>query len=395
MRSVTSIQLIVLDTSGSRRLESSGALPVVDVEDGISAEPQVLADAMRHHLGFTGTILRVLDRHLIEVELTGPADGLPHGPFDWQPAAADSGPRLWWQRPGWMDRLSGALDAALADRGIRLTGPPDQMRHTSVTGMFRLPTDRGPLWLKTGPLLFTHEPSVISWVASTRVAAVPEVIAEGPGWWVARAFPEPHPEPVGDPLRIMADVQLASVDQTTELIERGCPDLPLGRLVDDVADLAAQRELVTAEESARLRAVLPALKRLCAEVDALGFPSTLVHADLHPENVMWTRDGWLLFDWTDSCVTHPFVELAMPLSYDSPAIARVRAQRYAAAWRRLMPTAAVERTLRAAPAIGAAHLAVSYRRMLESIHHRDGDLPSSDDMVPWFKHWVHSLGAAL
>ncbi|WP_327303584.1 aminoglycoside phosphotransferase family protein [Streptomyces sp. NBC_01298] len=391
---MTSIQLIVLDATGSRRLEFSSGLPIVEVKDGVSAAPEVLAEAMGQELGITGTILRVLGRNLLEVQLTG-SDRVDKATLDWRPVADDPGHRLWWQRPGWMELLSGPLDSALADRGIRRTGPPVQVRYTSVTGLFQLPTNQGTLWLKTGPLLFAHEPAVISWVADTGVAAVPEVVVQGPGWWVARTFLEPLSTPVGDPLRSMAKVQLASVDRTAELIQRGCPDLPLERLPDDVADLAARRNLLTADESARLRAVLPALRSLCAQVGALGFPPALVHADLHPQNVQWTRDGWLLFDWTDSCVTHPFVELAMPLSYDTPAVRRTRAAAYAADWRRIMPADAVASALRAAPVIGAAHLAVSYRRILESIQHRPGDLPSSDDMVPWFKDWVHTLARSL
>jgi len=37
-------------------------------------------------------------------------------------------------------------------------------------------------------------------------------------------------------------------------------------------------------------------------------PSTLVHGDLHADNIARTGRGYVLFDWTDACVGHPFVD---------------------------------------------------------------------------------------
>lgn len=46
---------------------------------------------------------------------------------------------------------------------------------------------------------------------------------------------------------------------------------------------------------------------LCSELAAGGVPETLDHADLHGLNVYRCRGSWLILDWGDSCVSHPFL----------------------------------------------------------------------------------------
>jgi aminoglycoside phosphotransferase (APT) family kinase protein len=58
---------------------------------------------------------------------------------------------------------------------------------------------------------------------------------------------------------------------------------------------------------------VPRVAELCEELAALGIPDTIQHDDLHDGQVC-VRDGrHLVLDWGDSCVTHPFLSLAVPL----------------------------------------------------------------------------------
>ncbi|MFE0154539.1 aminoglycoside phosphotransferase family protein [Nonomuraea sp. NPDC059007] len=392
-----SIELAILDAGGTGLLELDGARPSIAVEKGIGAGPREITEAMRRQLGITGMILRVAGPNTVEVEYTGTDGRPPSGSLTWRRADPEQAgaPRMWWQRPGAVNEALAAVDAALAARGIERIGPPAQMRNISVTSLLRVPTDRGPLWLKMAPPLFAHEAGVIDWIAGTGTVAVPRVVARGARWWLAEAFPEERTPASGDPLLAMATVQQASVDRTGELIARGCPDRPLRRLAGDVADLAARRDLVTAEERRRLMGVLPRFAGIVADVDALGFPQVVVHADLHPGNVLWTGETWFLFDWTDSCVTHPMVELAMPLSYDTSACSARRAARYADRWRGWVPDQAIATALQAAPAVGAGHLAVSYGHILRAVGHHDGSTQTSRDLLPWFRRWIDALCVAV
>ena len=65
----------------------------------------------------------------------------------------------------------------------------------------------------------------------------------------------------------------------------------------------------TADETIELRRLEPALEQLCRRLDALGPPATLVHGDLHMLNVARLNGELVYFDWTDACISHPFLDL--------------------------------------------------------------------------------------
>jgi Ser/Thr protein kinase RdoA (MazF antagonist) len=73
---------------------------------------------------------------------------------------------------------------------------------------------------------------------------------------------------------------------------------------------------LTGIETRQLRGLAPRLRAMCAELAAYQIPQTLVHGDLHGDNVA-ARDGHtLVFDWTDACLSHPFFDLMTTLFAD-------------------------------------------------------------------------------
>jgi Ser/Thr protein kinase RdoA (MazF antagonist) len=70
---------------------------------------------------------------------------------------------------------------------------------------------------------------------------------------------------------------------------------------------------LTAHEHDRVRALLPTFAERCGKLAAHGIPETIQHDDLHDGNV-FVRDGrYLVFDWGDSCVSHPFHSLVVTM----------------------------------------------------------------------------------
>lgn len=64
----------------------------------------------------------------------------------------------------------------------------------------------------------------------------------------------------------------------------------------------------------RFRAATPLVAALAERVAASGLPATVQHDDLHDGQVFVGPDGTTrLLDWGDTCVTHPFLVLAVPL----------------------------------------------------------------------------------
>ena len=67
------------------------------------------------------------------------------------------------------------------------------------------------------------------------------------------------------------------------------------------------------DDEERLRAKVPRVGRRAEELAAFGIPETIQHDDFHDGQV-FVKDGrYLLLDWGDACVSHPFFTLAVTL----------------------------------------------------------------------------------
>ena len=69
-----------------------------------------------------------------------------------------------------------------------------------------------------------------------------------------------------------------------------------------------------ADEAERASArACPESRDLCDELAGFGLPETIQHDDFHDGQV-YVRDGrYLLLDWGDACVSHPFFTLSVTL----------------------------------------------------------------------------------
>ena len=112
--------------------------------------------------------------------------------------------------------------------------------------------------------------------------------------------------------RLFANIQIQAIQQQDYLLSVGCIDRRLDILQSQIDPLinddVALSEL-SASEIERLHALAPILKSLCMQLASYKIPETLVHGDLHLHNVALHRDNYLFFDWTDSCIAHPFFDL--------------------------------------------------------------------------------------
>jgi hypothetical protein len=58
-----------------------------------------------------------------------------------------------------------------------------------------------------------------------------------------------------------------------------------------------------------LRSHAPTLKAMCEELASIGIPYTLEHGDFWGGNIAVTDKRFIFFDWSFSCVAHPFFSL--------------------------------------------------------------------------------------
>jgi Ser/Thr protein kinase RdoA (MazF antagonist) len=107
-------------------------------------------------------------------------------------------------------------------------------------------------------------------------------------------------------LRRFAQIQIDSVQHLDSLIAQGWLDMRLDRLASQIHLLF--QDALREPEIAQLLAFAPQLAALWEELAQLGVPHTLVHGDLSPRNIYVTGDNYIYFDWSDSCISHPFFD---------------------------------------------------------------------------------------
>jgi Phosphotransferase enzyme family len=234
---------------------------------------------------------------------------------------------LLWTQPEWL-----AEAVAWIRERVGVTGPIEQPHVRWWSTVLRVPTAEGDLWFKASSPLHAFEPRLIVELARFRPELVPEVLGLEPerGWMLMRDAGTRLREVLDSAdglfrweelLPLYAELQLAVADEAEELLRLGVPDerlagLPahFARVLEDRPTLLVDREDgLNDSEYGRLRGATTEVERRCRELAAYGIPETVQHDDLNDGNV-FVRDGrYVVFDWGDSCVSHPFHTLVVTL----------------------------------------------------------------------------------
>lgn len=263
-----------------------------------------------------------------------------------------------WTDPVTIAKAHAWLREATERSGHRITGAIEQPHVRPWSTVFRAPTDDGAVFLKLCGPSQAYEPALTALLSRTFGDLLPDVIAVHPreDWMLladggdrlrdvleGRAFLDAWVEL----LPRYAELQIEFLGRDADLLACGTPDTRLDRLVSQLdAALADERILKPAirafgpAERDRLRALLPRIAAQCADLGSLGIGPTIQHDDLHDANVLRRGARTVIFDWGDSCFTHPFLSLGVALRFaahrtglaiDDPAIVRLR-DAYLGAW---------------------------------------------------------------
>lgn len=235
--------------------------------------------------------------------------------------APDDGREPWFL-PGWLDDVDAWVDAVLARRGSTRRGPGERVKVWSLSAVVRYPVRDadgvdGHLWFKATCAGFRVEPPLTAWLAALAPDRVPRIVALDTerAWLLLEPFSEAEEDPTLGGLRTIAAaharLQLDSRDHVASVLAAGAPDrgaeatiAALGTVIHD----SVERPQLTEEQRAAAVQAEPWLVEQVRELHACGLPLTVVHGDLHLGNVAWADAGPLVFDWTDTCVAHPFLD---------------------------------------------------------------------------------------
>lgn len=314
-------------------------------------EGEELLDAVEALLGRPAVLLRMTEwgemdesRPTLRVVELEPIDDPPPPGLRWTPwgnldpsaiRPAEAGPQFasWidrrnrppdpretpWSRPGWFGRAAAWVTERLADLGRPATSPPRLYYLWALSAILRAEVEGGRYFMKASPPLLRHEGMLTRHLATRVPDLVPTVVAleAAEGWMLmedlgGRMLGDEPVEGWSAGLQVFADIQRAWSRHTDQLIEAGVRELPLGHLAAAVPAMTEDPfagPYLSAEDLARWRDATPAMVAACLRLEELGPPPTLAHGDLHPWNIVVRDGGYVVFDWTEATISHPFSDL--------------------------------------------------------------------------------------
>jgi Phosphotransferase enzyme family len=268
--------------------------------------------------------------------------------------------RLPWARASGVRELLG-----WAAGHVTLTGRPVQCKTWNLSGLFRLPTADGPVWLKAVPAFAAAEAAAIAAFAEADPDLVPAVLASAPGRLLLADVPgadcwDASPQVASD-----AVGRLAAAQARIGRPPRGIPDrrpLALAAAVRDLLDGPVGAELSPGELDAA-RSLHPRWEMLAE----CGLPDTVVHGDFHPGN--WRRgDGApVILDFADAHLGNPVLDGLRAIDFLPSGQRHAVAGSWVEAWAAAAPHSRPAEALRIAEPLAHLAYAVRYQEFLDNI----------------------------
>jgi hypothetical protein len=228
-----------------------------------------------------------------------------------------------WTDPHWRAQADTWIAEQLARLGFALSGAIDQHHVYPWSTAMRVPTEKGDVYFKANADALRFEAALVTSLAARRPDCVPPLLAVDleRGWMLMTDAGTQLRELIGrerdltrwlDVLPLYAGLQIDMAGDADELLALGVPDLRLPtlpakyeQLLDELAGLPDDRR--------RLEGTVAEVAELCDELAGYGVAETIQHDDFHDGQVYVRDDRYLLLDWRDACVSHPFFTLAVTL----------------------------------------------------------------------------------
>jgi len=316
-----------------------------------------------------------------------------------------------WAKEGWLSGARAWIEQELSRLGITATGPVQQVKTWSISCLLNVETDQGTIYFKAVPPIFSQEPLITTEMASLFPDNVPSPLAirvePAESWMLLRDFAAPvlrgnaQTQQWAEALKVLCQMQRASVADVDALLARGCADRRLEQLVEHIDPLLNDPDAVgelKSEEVEKLKAFAPRLKEMCSQLATYGVPQTLIHGDFHGGNVVAKDGRHIVFDWTDAAVSHPFFDLPTFLGFDVPAEKREGlAETYLRLWFGFESEDRLWEAYRLSQPLALMHHAVSYRNIVASLEPtaRWEMFGGSTEWLRMLLKWIAEQGAQM
>ncbi len=237
--------------------------------------------------------------------------------------------RMPWARPG-----GPTADLAWAARILEPTGSPTQHRTWNLSAIWSIPSGAGRVWLKCVPGFFAHEAPVLR---ALRGREAPELVASDGQRMLLADLPgrDGYESTVDESCQLidhLVRLQLATVAMTPALLRAGVPDARWPALLAELCSVVARR----APGDPDLRRLLDTAERRMRAIDECGLGDVLVHGDAHPGNARIGVMPPIWFDWGDSRIGHPLLDMAVAERLDPTTRERIE-RHWLATWAAAVP----------------------------------------------------------
>jgi hypothetical protein len=295
--------------------------------------------------------------------------------------AAEGPDRPPWSRPGWLTRASAWMADRLPEDGGPLVAAPQMHALWGLSAVVRGETASGAYYLKGCSPVFPTEAAITRTLAASDPDLLPIVVAtdDAENWLLMGDLGKTI---IGDGpvagwpagLRAHAAIQRRWLGRTDELEGAGFETRGLAELASQITGLLELPLLapLAPESRRRLEVAIPRLVDSCERLGSIGPAETIVHGDLHPWNIADADGHPIVFDWSDSCIGHPFLDLATYVGRTRDVAARQACiDAYLAAWSDILNRRELEEAVRLALPLSALHQVESYRRIVAGVAEDD------------------------
>ena len=227
-------------------------------------------------------------------------------------------------RPGWLRELIRWVEEQIGPLGLRLIGGFQQWNASPTFSLLRLETNDGAVWFKATGEPNSHELSVSVLLARLFPRHVPRILGIHRSWngWLSAEASGTALDEISDcstwerVARELAELQIASIGKSRELLEGKCKDLRLSDIVKFIdpfvsrmADFMAVQEKKSPAplSNSELASLGEGLKESSSVLQSFGLPDTLGHIDFNPGNILVSPDRCVFLDWAEGCVTNPLI----------------------------------------------------------------------------------------
>ena len=269
-------------------------------------------------------------------------------------------------RPGWIKELFQWIQGQIGPLGLRVTGGFRQLNGSPAFSLMRIETSGPAVWFKATGEPNLHELPVTVTLAGLFPRFVPTLLGVHSTWngWLSQEAPGATLDNFGEvsawtmTARTLAELQIASIGKSRELLNSGCKDLRMERLIGEIDPFVTcmsecmatqKKEPPAILTNSELRILGEELKEACSALEGLGLPDTLGHIDFNPGNILVSPEACVFLDWAEGCVANPFITFAYlcehfgRLHLEGAGAVEAITAAYLGPWRATFPSRDLER----------------------------------------------------